>query len=221
MGLSMRGAMGMMQEAAIIHSDASGYSIKDVPTTGVIWMLIGWRIRLLDHVGWNENVTVKTWPRTMERLTSERDFEIVTADGRIAAIGESVWVLVNAQTGRIVRIHQDVVDAYDLSDRKVFLQPQQVIPHKQGTERYQCTVTKRDLDTNHHVNNRVYLDYAVQTMPDDISAHEFREISIRYRKQLLLADRVRCFYRDEETCHVVDICGEDQADIRATVVFYK
>ena len=46
MALTLRGAMTMMQEAAIVHAAQRGYSIYDIPRTHVIWMLVsggcGW-----------------------------------------------------------------------------------------------------------------------------------------------------------------------------------
>lgn len=36
--LTLRGAMAMMQEAAIVHSSQAGYAVADIPRTHVIWI---------------------------------------------------------------------------------------------------------------------------------------------------------------------------------------
>ena len=68
--LSLSGAMRMMQEAAIIHSDLSGYSVMDVERTRVVWMLVQWRVRMVGKAKWNEAVEVVTWPQTMEKFSA-------------------------------------------------------------------------------------------------------------------------------------------------------
>ena len=123
--LTLRGAMGMMQESAIIHSSRSGYSIFDEPRTHVVWMLVDWRVRMVGTATWNDPVTVETWPWTMKKVTSERCFVHRNAEGQPVALAESNWILVNTDTGRVSRIGPEVAAAYDLVDRAVFDAPMQ------------------------------------------------------------------------------------------------
>jgi len=219
MRLSLKGALGFMQEAAMIHSGQVGYSVMDVDRTHVTWMLVQWRVKLLEGAGWNEPITVHTWPRSMERATSVRNFELWGQDQKLVAIGESNWVLVNADTGRIMRITPEVASAYDLTDRDVFDSPLPELPVGNGEVCWNGSVQRRDIDTNHHVNNRVYLDYAREALPEALSHMSFREVSVRYRKQLLLGDRIQCRYCCRDNLHIVDICGENSDVVHGTVVF--
>ena len=41
--LSPGGLIRILQEAAAIASDDVGYGLKDIPRTGVHWILSGWR----------------------------------------------------------------------------------------------------------------------------------------------------------------------------------
>ena len=215
MKLSLRGAMGLFQEAAIIHSDMTGYSIGNVNKTHVIWMLLQWRIRLWEPVSWNETVTVRTWPKSMAKVTSERDFEIISSDGRCVASATSNWALINADTGRLTRITPQMLEAYNLTQRNAFSDDFPEIEDAEASETFSCRVLRRDIDTNNHVNNRVYLDYALEALPEDVADFPFAEVLIRYKKQLLLGQSVRCLYRCTGQYHVVDICSDD--GVHATV----
>ena len=205
--LTLRGAMGMMQEAAIVHSDTIGYSVRQIPQTRLVWMLVHWRVRMVSAAKWNENVTVRTWPRTMERLTSDREFEIVGDDGRQIAIGTSSWILVNVDTGRIVRIPMEVSEAYELTADCVFDDICVEGPRGAGELAYSGMVQRRDIDTNNHVNNRVYLQYADEAL--ETAACKFKEVSVHYKKQLLLGQKIDCFVYQNNSCSVVEICAED------------
>ncbi len=219
MSLSLRGAIGMMQEAAIIHSDMIGYSINDVHRTQVIWMLVQWRVRMVGKVYWNEPLTVVTWPRTMERATSERDFKIIDEHGQTVALGESGWVLVSAQTGRIIRIPSQIKQAYDLTEERAiedpFEEPMHDVP---GVLAFSGKVCRRDIDTNHHVNNRVYLDYAFEALPETVISSSINEAVIRYRSQLVYDQSFCCIYKQAEDATIVEICGADDRIVHASVI---
>lgn len=219
--LTLPGAMRMMQEAAIIHSDQVGYSVRDIARTHVIWMLVQWRVRLTGAACWNEPVTVVTWPQTMEKLTSDRCFVIKNRAGDQVAVAESNWILVNADTGRVMRIPPEVSQAYELIPDGVFDTPTPKLPTETGEETYTCRVQRRDLDTNNHVNNLIYLDYAREALPDHACKDPYSEVIVRYHRQLLLGDPVHCRYLPVEQGHAVQICGEDPRHIHCTVMFLR
>lgn len=219
--LTMTGAMRLMQEAAILHSGLSGYSVMDIARTRVIWMLVQWRVRMVGDALWDEPLEVVTWPRTMEKLTSDRCFEIKKPTGETVAVGESCWLLVNADTGRAMRVPPEVASAYTLLPDRVFQEPMPRLPQHTGELTSGFTVQRRDLDTNRHVNNLIYLDYARQALPEPLAEQRFREVHIRYHRQLLLGDEVRCWYEKTDLGHTVQICGEDPRHVHCTVVFQE
>lgn len=221
LNLTLRGAMGKMQEAAILHSSQCGFSIGDIPQTRVLWMLVEWRARMVGTAKWNDSLTVETWPRTMERITSRRNYEVFDQSRKTVAIGESNWVLVSADTGRTIRIKPEVAAAYPLTERDVFSSELPALSNEEGALSCSFSVVRRDLDTNHHVNNRVYLDYAREALPDELAGYPFPEVTVRYRRQLLLGDPVYCYYHRSGSAHVIDICGEERSHIHATVIFYE
>lgn len=221
LNLSLSGAMRLMQEAAVLHSAQSGYSVMDVERTKVVWMLVQWRVRLTGKVRWSEPVEIITWPQTMEKLTSKRCFRILDKDGNQIAIGESIWLLASADTGRVMRIPPAVAEAYELIQEGVFDTPLENLPNEPGTETYSCTVCQRDLDTNHHVNNLIYLDYAREALPAGAAEKRYTEVVVRYRRQLLFGDPVHCYHRAFSNCHAVQICGENHNHVHCSVWFIE
>lgn len=219
--LSMKGAMNVMQEAALLDASRSGYSVTNVKETGVVWLLVQWRIRMLEPCMWSEPLHVKTWPRTMERLKSERDFFVCKEDGTPVCKAESLWMLVSAHTGHPTRITPEIRDAYDLTEDRVFSEALPAVPADEGELTCTYVVTPRDLDTNRHMNNRVYLDVAREALPEELRGKHFPEVTIRYHLQLLLGDTVYCRYHKADGCHIMDLTGEDPKHLHATVVFYE
>lgn len=218
--LSMTGAMRMMQEAACIHSDRLGYSFRTVEQTRVHWVLVGWRVRQEGAAKWGQTVHVDTWPRTMARVTSERDFEIKNEREEVLFRATSNWILVSADTGRAARITPELAAAYPLTERPAFEDELSLPALPEGEETWNFQVLRRDLDTNHHVNNLVYLDFARQALPEDIWDRAFREVAVKYSRQLLLGDHVHSVYHHAEGVHQIELKNDDGM-VHAAVTFVE
>jgi medium-chain acyl-[acyl-carrier-protein] hydrolase len=217
--LTLSGAMRMMQEAAIVHSDLIGYSVNQVEQTRVVWLLVQWHAKLVGSAHWNEPLEVLTWPRTMEKLTSDRCFRIVNRSGETVAVAESTLLLASADTGRVVRIPAEVADVYPLNPEGVFDAPTEKLHLDSGELTWSANVLRRDLDTNRHVNNLIYLEYAKEALPADLAERGWREVIVRYHRQMLLGDPIRCHYGKTEMGHGIRICGENPNHLHCAVLF--
>jgi len=212
----------ILQEAAAIASDDRGYGLKDIPRTGVCWILSSWRVELLERPAWRARLTVRTWPRSLDGFLSDRDFLVYHGE-TLAARATSRWLLTSAATGRIVRITDKVRAAYELDHRTLYDKP---VPSSgrtpAGTPAAFTTVAgRRDIDTNHHVNNIHYLDYALEALPEEVLAHLPSTLDVSYRRQILLGTPIRCLYsRTEDGRHQVEIqSGEGDALVRHAFVW--
>lgn len=208
--LSRRSALRVLQEAATLASHSRGYGPEESRRRGGCWILSAWRLELNERPQWNAPITVRTWPRTMDGFTSDRDFRLFTGDHEIGR-ATSHWVLVDPATGKLKRITEDVAELYALSPESVFSAP---LPKngrspEEAEETYALTVGRRDIDTNHHVNNLHYLDYAVEALPQAVYEALPSTVEIVFKRQILLGDRVRCLYaRLPDGKHQVEISTE-------------
>lgn len=226
--LSRGGLLRILQEAAAIASDDAGYGLKDIPRTGVHWILSGWRLEMAERPAWRAGLEVETWPRTMDGFLSDRDFltwEITGEGRRLAARGTSKWFLVDARTGKITRVTDQVRSAYELGEEVLFRRPLpgNGKPREDAAVTFRTTVGRRDIDTNLHVNNIHYLDYAVEALPEEVYRDLPDTVDIVFRRQILLGTPVQCLYaRTEDGKHQVEIRSERDGQIthHAYVWFY-
>ena len=218
LSLSLRGAIRQMQEAAAVDSGRCGYGLKDIPRTRVVWAVVEWRVRLLEQCSWAEHIRVRTWPKSMERAIGERNFEILDDREARVAVGESKWILINADTGRAACITPEIAQAYDLEAREVFEEPTDLQPPQTRELAFSYTPMRRDIDTNGHVNNLVYLDLACQALPDDVYSSRFSEVSLRFFREVKFGDEIQCFYAKKNGRHFAEILNRDGTVRHALVV---
>ena len=211
--LSHQGLLRILQEAAACASAERGFGFRDIPRTGVCWVLTGWKLELIARPDWNTKLTIHTWPRSVDGFLSDRDFEIF-ADGQTIARGSSRWFLVNPATGRVTRVTDDVRNAYTLNPRRMFDTdiPSNGISAPDAPITYVHTIERRDLDTYRHVNNLRYLDFAAEALPRDIYDAMPATVDIVYRKQILPGTEIRCLYTlTEDGKHQIEVRSGDEA----------
>jgi len=184
--LTNNGFLRLMQESAIEASQSVGYGPKTTQETPFFWVILNWKLEVFKRPNWNDKILVKTWPRNMIKFYSHREFEIYDENQNIVAIASSKWVLVDKEKG-VSKIPQILEDEYECVQKSVFneesLSKIQEPEDKKLTLKY--TVQRRDLDTNHHVNNTVYLDYAYEAIPQNVYENiDFKHVEIMYTSAL-------------------------------------
>ena len=130
------------------------------------------------------------------------------ADGNLLAYANSVWVLVNTQTGRPVKVPQEFADTYglepqlemDCAKRKIQI-PDDM---KQNGE---IVVPQFFIDSNQHMNNEKYIMLAQQQLPVDF---EISELRVEYRKEAKLGDTIISFVKAADEQVTVVLADEDK-----------
>lgn len=218
--LSITGLMSLLQEIAGMHSSDVGYGLNDIEKTGLTWFLLYWKIKIYSKPKWNTKIHIKTWARKLEKASSFRDFEVYDEKGNKIAIASSKWALLDVNKNSIARLPATMNEEYGIIETCVFdtkVDTKISVP-EDAEFIYEYTIQRRDIDTNHHVNNLYYLDYAFQALPEDVYNNtDFTEIEILYKKQLKVNEKIKCFYKEEDDYHTVIIKNEDESCVHAIV----
>lgn len=222
--LSLKSLVTILQEAAGSHSGKAGYGLNDIPKTHLTWLLLNWKVKMLCHPVWNEKLTVKTWPRAMDKLYSYRDFEVYDNKNNLVAIASSKWILVDTETKKIKRITPTISEAYGgIVNKSVFETPfdEKIAIPDQLDLNFKYTIQRRDIDTNGHLNNIHYIDIALETLNENIyNEKEFNNLEIIYKKEIKYQEKITCYYSFQNNQHIVTIKNEDNTIVHAIVKLY-
>lgn len=204
------------------HSDSCGYGYNDIPVTHAVWIILNWKIELYQTPHYADQITICTWAKKAVRTFCYRDYEILNEKNQVIGIATSKWVLIHDQTRKIMTISQDLLAAYGLVNRSVFSDEIQKLkePACAYTNQFDYTILRRDLDTNHHVNNSNYVDFACEALPEKIYENmNFHHMEVMYKKQTLYQEPITCLYAFENGKHYVVMKSRDLSDLHAIVVF--
>lgn len=178
---------------------------------------------MFSHPKYSEEITIKTWPRILEKFYSYRDFEVYDNNNKLIAIATSKWIMINTQTGKIERMSKNIINAYGTVDKTVFGKPLNERPREPENSifSFEYTVQRRDIDTNGHVNNVHYIDYAIEALPEEIyNSFEINNLQIHYKKEIKYCEKIKCYYSFKNNKHVITIKSKDDSVLHAIVKLY-
>lgn len=222
--LSTKGLIRILGEIAGVHSDAVGLGLNDIPKTHLTWMVLNWKVKLFSRPSWNSELTIKTWASTFSKAFSLRDFSVYDKDNNKVAIATSKWILVDSEKYSITRISPEIINAFGEVQESVFdvgVNDKEKEPENSKFI-YDYQIKRRDIDTNHHVNNLYYVDFAYDALPEELLNNSFDNIEIIYKKQIKLNDKIKCFYAYDEAQnqHIVTIKSEDLNTLHSILKFW-
>ena len=152
-----------------------------------------------------------------------RDFEIFDESNNLIAIATSKWVLFDLKKGLLTKITNDFKAMYKEVDKHVFDNP--VIEKLKEPENSQMVceykVQRRDIDTNHHVNNLIYLDLAYEILPDYILSNtNFKNVEIMYKHEAKFGETLHLFYAENNNSTFITIKNSDNDKIHCIIKLY-
>ena len=222
--MTNKGILRLMQEVAGIRSGMLGYGVNDVPKTGFAWLILYWKLKVFTRPRTNTKLTINTWTRSENPLFSYRDFEVYDENNALVAIATSKWVLFDVNKKSITKITGDVKEKYACIDKYAFNEKlSEKLKEPENSEFIMdYVIQRRDIDTNHHVNNLYYLDYANEALPYEIFKNcKFSNVEIMYKHESKLGDTVSLFYSSKtENEHIVTVKNKENGKLNAIVKLY-
>ena len=215
-----RAILEVLENAACYHSDLVGYGVNNIKETKVTWILLDWKLKVINRPTYGQLLTVNTWGKGMNKFFTYRDYEIYDNNNNLCAIATSKWALIDTEKGKMSRLTENIINAYKPEKKTVFeeksLDKVKVPEEFSNTIKYE--VIRKDIDINKHMHNLYYLDLAYEALPDEIyNKRPFDFVRITYKKEIKLGEKVNCKYVEQDGKYVIVIKSEDETVIHAIV----
>ncbi len=166
-----------LQDCTTFHSDSLGADVDFYMTEKKVWVLNSWQIEIKRQLEANEIIKVCTWPYDFSGAYGHRNFLIKDSEGYDVVQANTLWVFTDLNTGRPVKVPEDITKFYTLEekidmnylDRKIKL-PEGIF----GISEDSVPVRKHFIDSNGHVNNAKYIACAAEYIPDGFKVERIR-----------------------------------------------
>ena len=218
-----RAILECLENIGSYHSDIAGYGANDTKRTKASWILLEWKLQVLDRPTYGDELEIHTWARGINKFFTYRDYEIYNKDNKLCAIATSKWALINIETGKLTRLTEEIINKYNPEDKYVFSEPdiEKIELPNESDSVLEYTVIRKDIDINKHMHNLYYLDLAYEALPEEIyEKRPFDNVRITYKKEIKLGDVVKCEYSQLNNKYVVVIKNEDEKIVHAIIEIY-
>lgn len=222
--LTLKALVATLQQAAISHSEEAGYGVSTIDKTHLAWLLLDWKVQVISYPNSNETLIVKTWPRVFDKLYSYRDFEVFDKNNNLIAIASSKWFAIDTESKKIRKLTPKITEAYGEPFTKCVFEnafnEKLKVPEDLNLN-FNYEIQRRDIDTNGHVNNLNYIDFALETLDDEIyNSNTFNNLEVIYKKEIKLNEKINCYYSFENNTHIITIKSEDNETVHAVIKLY-
>ena len=182
-----------MQDAATAHAELLGAGRDALMHQGLAWVITRMELEMDRYPLLEERITVETWPMPMRRWFFPRYFVFRDEAGQEIGRAATLWVLLNLENRQMARSEAVAALMPDNRDLPAPLGLPAPVTEVSGTlaEGTVCP-GYTDLDTNCHVNNARYADWACNALgAERLGREELSRLVISFDREVRPGDTVR------------------------------
>lgn len=187
--LTLAGLLDYFQDCSTFQSEDLGVGLAYMREHGLVWVLNMWQIDIGRFPDLGESVVIGTAPYQMRGFLGYRNFSMTDKNGIQLAAANTIWSLLDMQTGKPVSVPQEISGAYRMEEKMdMEYMPRKITVPEKGCPKDKIVVAPHHLDTNRHVNNGSYVRMAMDYLPQNMTVKRLRA---EYKAQAFLNDEIR------------------------------
>lgn len=168
------------------HAEALNFGIDFMHKNHTVWMLSRLHVKLMEEITWNEQLEISTWPKGINRLFYQRDFEFYNANQKKVAAGTSEWLIIDIQARRpkLFQADHHIFNPENVRHAIDSHVPVLTTPEI-SEENFFRIVRYSDIDLNEHLTTTRYIDWMFDTFgPEYLSTHSCKEFIVNFIREI-------------------------------------
>ncbi|MFV0361759.1 MAG: acyl-[acyl-carrier-protein] thioesterase [Suipraeoptans sp.] len=212
--LSIAGIVNYFQDCSTFQSEAIGSGVEYANQIKKGWILSSWQIIINERPVLGTEIQISTWAIKFKGLYGYRNFVLEDADGKVLAYAYSIWVYMDLEKKRPIRVSEDIVKGYG-TDEPIEMEyaPRKIEIPDGFAAGDKFLVRKYQIDTNNHVNNSEYITIALEALKEKPNVKELR---VEYRHSAIYGDCLYSAIAQEKDSTYIELKSKDE-DIYAII----
>ena len=210
------------------QSEELGVGIEYMLSKGLTWVFYKYNIKVNKAPKYGEILKVKTRPAGFKKFYALRKYEIFNRQGEKLVEGEAVFLLIDINKRRAVRIPEDQYIAYDVKlDENCEIDISKLETITKDTYSKYFYTRYSDIDSNMHVNNVKYVEWAIETIPLEVATnYNIKELTVVFQKECKYGVKIKssCEIKeksDEQLTVLHKIENEDGTQLTSLISKWK
>lgn len=182
------------------HMEALGCGINELIEEGITWVFYNYKIDIKRYPKYGEKIIVNTIAEGFKKFYATRNYEIKDKDGNTIATGNAVFLMIDLEKRKAIRIPKK---QYELFKVEESLKSDFKLPRIKDIDEVSCSeefkVRYSDIDSNNHVNNTNYVQWAIETLPEEIIFnYKLDSVNVIFERECKYGQRINVYTKISE-----------------------
>jgi acyl-ACP thioesterase len=186
--------LNIFEETAFTHCDESGWDVYRLRRNGFGWVLLRGSIEMYRYPAYQESFSVETWMSSSRVFYGQREYVVRGESGDVMGAARSLWIFYSLERKRPVPVLPDIVAAWAPEGTRCIERDLDEVPAPDA--RWMDTsrtydVRGRDIDTNGHVNNVNYMEWALEAVPREVQdTYHLTRVDGQYSREVVYGQKI-------------------------------
>lgn len=160
----------LLEETAADHCYSINHSLYDLKKQNIGWVLLSGIMTMERYPSYKEKITIKTWLSNYTMIRGIRENVIYDEKGNTIGRAKGLWLFFDIQRRKPIRIFDTIKERWSFCKEESIKQnlSSKIKPIDSAAFIKDFKVNRFDVDMNKHANNVKYLQWLVESIPDDI-----------------------------------------------------
>ncbi|HEX2933851.1 MAG TPA: acyl-ACP thioesterase domain-containing protein [Bacteroidales bacterium] len=189
------------QEIAWEHAEILKIGYNALKSIHRFWVLSRLQIKFYQYPQWTDEVKLITWPKGIDGMFALRDYLMFSSTGEKQVAAASSWLILDSEKHRPQRIDSPDHPEFKINDTDAYIHaPVKIGKPDNYSQSYRNTVKYSDIDVNKHVNNVKYIQWALDSISEDlINGELIDEMIVNFMAEASLGNEVQ-----------INVCKQDK-----------
>ena len=221
----------LLEETAADHCFSINYSLYQLGEQNIGWVLISGFLQMERYPKYKEKITIRTWLSKYSAIKGFRENVIYDEQNNIIGRAKGLWIFFDIERRRPIEIFSDIKDRWSFYNEEStdcnISQKIHAIDNSDYEKKFK--VNRHDTDMIKHVNNIRYLQWVVESIPEEIADNYYLySIDGRFLEEAHLGQTIVSMTKndtnetmDKSFLHTIKIEGTDKACATAKTIWRK
>uniref|UniRef100_UPI0040488DD3 acyl-[acyl-carrier-protein] thioesterase n=1 Tax=Mariniflexile sp. TaxID=1979402 RepID=UPI0040488DD3 len=220
--------LALLEETAADHCYSINHSLFDLVKKNIGWVLVSGAMQINRYPNYKEKITIRTWLSSYSSIKGYRENIIFDEQQNIIGRAKGLWVFFDIEKRKPMPIFNDIKEKWPINSEESINKniKKKIEAIDFATHIKQFKVNRFDTDMNRHVNNIRYLQWVIESIPEDIVDNYYlHEIDGRFISEAQFGDTVLSLtnidIENGSFVHTIKIEGSDKVCATAKTIWKK
>ncbi|MFZ4522689.1 MAG: acyl-[acyl-carrier-protein] thioesterase [Bacteroidales bacterium] len=159
----------LLEETASDHCNSINHGLFDLIKQNIGWVLVSGATEIYRYPAYREKIVIRTWLSKYTLVKGIRENIIFDEQGAVIGRSKGQWVFFDVCRKRPVQIFEDIKERWSFYEDESIHYDIFTKLRPLDTAQYmmEFPIHRFDIDMNLHVSNLKYLQWALETIPDE------------------------------------------------------